>query len=228
MLKFINWWIIIIFYLVSFLGSNASETFSFYFFLIATILLIIRLRISHNRKIEKELREIKIKQPIGFASDKIGELVEYHKAGELKYPYYKKFYFFSDAERNFYKILVEIAKYYNLVVFAKVRMEDLLHIPKYTRNILKWRGYVRSRHVDFVLCESDRINPVGVIELDDSSHRTEEGARVDKLKNNIFESVGLPLFRVRVSREYDTAEIDKKIRSIVYPSQMNVPMPPIH
>jgi very-short-patch-repair endonuclease len=185
-------------------------------------LLIIRLKLSSNEKVKKDLLEIEIQKPIGLPPSKIGELVEYHKAGELKYPYYKKFYFFSDAERNFYKILVEIAKYYNLIVFAKVRMEDLLHIPKYTRNILKWRGYVRSRHVDFVLCESNTISPIGVIELDDSSHGNEESAKVDKLKNNIFASAGLPLLRVRVSREYDTAEIDNKIRSIVYPTQSNV------
>src|SRR5580658_502080 len=64
-----------------------------------------------------------------------------------KLPYRKKDYLLSIAERNFYETLRHVADNNNCIVFAKVRLEDLIWLPRNTQNLLKWRGYVRSRHI---------------------------------------------------------------------------------
>lgn len=117
-------------------------------------------------------------------------------------PYRRRDYLLTSAEKNFYLILKQVADQLNYVIFAKVRLEDLIWIPKYTPNLLKWRGYVRSRHIDFILCDNQQIRPLLAIELDDSSHmrwdRMDRDAKVDR----ILGDAGLPILHVKNQYSY--------------------------
>ena len=65
-----------------------------------------------------------------------------------------------------------------LLVFTKIRLADLVYMPKGTANRQTHFNRIQSKHVDFVLCPRDKLSPVLVIELDDASH--EEEARRDR------------------------------------------------
>lgn len=128
-----------------------------------------------------------------------------------KFPYRKKDYLLTVAERKFYDVLKPIAEQQNLVIFSKVRLEDLLWLPHGTLNRLRWRGYVRSRSLDFVLCDKQVLRPVLVIELDDSSHNRPDRIDRDNLIDHIFSDAGLPILHQRVLSFYNTEEISKNV-----------------
>lgn len=101
-----------------------------------------------------------------------------------------------------YKILEEKCTKNGLWICPKVRLEDFISVTG-TKNIGKYRGYIKSRHVDFLICDKDLHIKAG-LELDDSSHETRQAAQTDKFKNELFESIGLPLFRIKTIRsEYE-------------------------
>lgn len=129
-------------------------------------------------------------------------------------PYLKKDYLLTIAEKEFYFVLKKIADETNTLIFAKVRLEDLLRLPRgiYGRRKMQLRGWTRSRHIDFVLCDSQSIRPLVAIELDDSSHEREDRIEIDKRKDKILEDAGLPLLRVKVRSYYDPEELFKNIK----------------
>lgn len=110
-----------------------------------------------------------------------------------KLPYEMNETILTERERSFYRILRPIADKLELQICPKVRVADIVSIKKGTRDWQKWFNKIRSKHVDFLLCDYD-MNIVLIIELDDRSHETERAKKNDALKNAIF---GSRLVRIR-------------------------------
>ncbi len=110
-----------------------------------------------------------------------------------KLPYEMNETILTERERSFYRILRPIADKLQLQICPKVRVADIVSIKKGTRDWQKWFNKIRSKHVDFLLCDYD-MNIVLIIELDDRSHETERAKKNDALKNAIF---GNKLVRIR-------------------------------
>lgn len=90
-------------------------------------------------------------------------------------------------------------------VMAKVRLEDVLRVGEHIKDgHLRWqyRGRIKSRHVDFVICD-DKGRFLCAVELDGRSHRSGEAEMVDGFKNAIFEHAGILLFRVKTGVDFD-------------------------
>ena len=68
---------------------------------------------------------------------------------------------------------------------------------------LRYRGYVKSRHIDFLLCDS-RLNILAGLELDDKSHDRGNVKKVDTLKDDVFGAIGVPLYRIKVRGGYES------------------------
>jgi hypothetical protein len=83
-----------------------------------------------------------------------------------------------------------------------MRLEDLVIITD-KEHPLKYRGYVKSRHVDFVITDL-RLNAVAAIELDDPSHNNMKVAKIDRFKNELFKTINVPLIRIKTGTEYAT------------------------
>lgn len=130
---------------------------------------------------------------------------------ETLYPYAKK-HLLSKAEYAFYQVLKTECDKYNLLICPKVRMEDFINVTD-KQNYTKYRGYIKSRHIDFLLCDT-KLQIIGAIELDDNSHTTEKAQKTDELKNNIFKAISLPLFRVKMSDGAYQAQIDNIIKNL--------------
>ena len=102
----------------------------------------------------------------------------------------------TTTEYNFYTTLKELCDKENFLICPKVRLEDFIYVTAQER--MKYRGYIKSRHVDFVICNS-WLKVIGAIELDDASHNTQQAQEVDNFKNNLFEAIGIPLFRIKTN-----------------------------
>lgn len=129
------------------------------------------------------------------------------------YPYKKKM-LLTKTEYAFYNILKMKCDKNNVLICPKVRMEDFLEVTD-KQNKLKYRGYIKSRHIDFMLCDS-KLNLLAGIELDDKSHNEKESAAIDHFKNRVFQTINLPLFRVKVMKaEQYGIQIDNILNIIV-------------
>ena len=89
-------------------------------------------------------------------------------------------------------------------VFTKVRFEDIIGVR--AANIdakFKWalRGRVKSRHIDFVI-SSPQGRVLMMIELDGSSHRSNEAKQADAFKDGLANAVSIPLFRIKTGEDF--------------------------
>lgn len=126
-----------------------------------------------------------------------------------KYPYQKQEYLLTPTELKFYRVLKLICDERDLAILAKVRMEDLVSVPRGIFDDWKWRGYIRSRHIDFVLCDASNLKIRCGVELDDWHHKYFKNHEIDQRKDKIMRDAGLPLIRVPVKENYDIDEIVK-------------------
>lgn len=125
-------------------------------------------------------------------------------------PFRKKDYLLTEAERSFYEVLCRSVER-DLVVFPKVRLVDLLWLPRGTPNRRGLLNRVMSKHVDFVLCTGQLLRPSLAVELDDSSHSQEQRRVRDDTVDRILRDANLPLLRVPVRRTYSAEELKETI-----------------
>jgi very-short-patch-repair endonuclease len=131
------------------------------------------------------------------------------KTGAL--PYRRKDYLLTAAERSFFGVLSNAvgSEFY---IFPKVRLADLVFLPKGTANRQSHLNRVTAKHVDFVLCEPQKITPVLVIELDDASHDRQDRQSRDAFVDDALRAAGLPIIRVAARQSYSQSEISKLIQ----------------
>jgi very-short-patch-repair endonuclease len=127
-------------------------------------------------------------------------------------PFRRKDYLLTRAERSFYEVLQRVAGD-NMQVFAKVRLADLVWLPKGTQNRQAHLNRVLSKHIDFVLCHRETVSPVLAIELDDSSHNMSYRQSRDAVVNDILHSAGLPILRIPAKYSYAPNELSELIRN---------------
>ena len=129
-----------------------------------------------------------------------------------KFPYVKKEYLMSEAEKKFFFVLKKILGN-DYFIFSKVRMADLLYLPKMSNsNFYHYFNKIQSKHVDFLICDKEDIRPLLVIELDDSTHLKFNRHLRDELNDKIFEGVKLPILHIRISSDYDEESLLSQIR----------------
>ena len=128
------------------------------------------------------------------------------------YPYKKK-YLLSSTEYRFYKILKEKCDAAGLLICPKVRMEDFLTITD-LKNKNKYRNRIKSRHIDFIICNADLYMLAG-LELDDNSHSNERALDSDHLKDNVFRTIGVPLYRIAVGPNFYAERIDEMLADLL-------------
>lgn len=125
------------------------------------------------------------------------------------YPYKLIQSLLTPSEAAFYAAL-RLAAGQRYLVFPKVRLADLCHgLDGWTDTAAFNR--VSSKHVDFLLCDPETFRPVLAVELDDRSHLGGRGRVRDEVKNRVFRTMGLGLYRQWVRHSYDPAAIARGI-----------------
>jgi hypothetical protein len=121
-------------------------------------------------------------------------------------PYFRRRYLLTKSERHFYETLRRVVR--DHVIFAKVRLADLVDADGRHRY---WQGNfnrICSKHIDFVVCDS-LFRPLIAVEVDGKSHQREDRRKRDQDADQILESVSLPLLRVFVREAYDADLISR-------------------
>lgn len=124
---------------------------------------------------------------------------------------YRKHRFMTDAEVRFFRaLMVAIGGKYQ--VFAKPRLNDIIYAVDPDRS--KWQSMtnkLQMKHVDFLLNDKVSLEPVCVVELDDSSHNRSERKARDNFVNAALKSAGVPIVHFSVKVSYSSAEILQKL-----------------
>lgn len=126
--------------------------------------------------------------------------------------YQKKRYFFTYQERRFFETLENVVGE-RFQIFAKVRMADIMWIANEPYNKRTYNNHLRCRHLDFLLCDPNKKQPLLAIELDDSSHENYYRKESDEFKTTACKSAGLHLIRFEVSQRYSEQEILNAIQN---------------
>lgn len=150
----------------------------------------------------------------GFVLALVGESTS--KNRHSKGPKYNKIeLLLSNGEYAFYLALKK-AVGASGVVFAKVRIADVLTPQRAGSKQAWWRAFSRisQKHFDFTVCDPERLNVMYAVELDDKSHNTAKGRERDALVNAACCSAGLRLVRVKAQRGYSINALKQKIENI--------------
>jgi len=116
----------------------------------------------------------------------------------------------TDGEKGLWEPL-HLATEGKYMIFAKVRLADVIECPHHRRDERRWFRKIGSYHVDFVICEARSTRPLLVIELDDRHHRSPKQQRIDAFKNQSLAAAKIPIYRIRAQEAYDPLELRNQI-----------------
>ncbi len=102
---------------------------------------------------------------------------------------YKRKYLLTKNEYYFYRSLREIADKHNFSVLTKVRLADLVEVNHEVKDKekLKYFSKIKSKHIDFILCNKENLYPELLIELQDNSHNKEKRINRDEFIKKVAE-----------------------------------------
>jgi hypothetical protein len=122
-------------------------------------------------------------------------------------PYERRGVLLTPAQINFLRTLHSAVRE-DWLVFAMVRMTDVLKVRSKSRKAHNWHLRLLGKHLDFVLCDAETLEVKLAIELEDGAlPRTDR----DRFVYVAVTAAGLPLLRVRAQEKYETAVLRRDI-----------------
>lgn len=105
----------------------------------------------------------------------------------------------TKREYAFYRLLKREADARQLLICPKVGLKDLMEVTD-SRHFFQHFRKISQKHVDFVICDKN-LQVLFAVELDDSSHDTEDAKKRDLFKDQAFKAAKIPLKRIRYFNE---------------------------
>ncbi len=132
------------------------------------------------------------------------------------FPYEPRDSLMTDSELQFFEIL-EQAVAYQYRIYSKVRLEDIIQVRAGTdhRTAFAARNRIKSRHLDFVLCDPETLEIIASIELDDRSHERPDRIERDEFVDEALRVCGIPCIRFPVQREYRPIQIRSELERLI-------------
>ncbi len=129
--------------------------------------------------------------------------------------YRPKRYITTLNELNFYKVLIEIAKELNLLVFAQVSLYAILETKNLDNKKLQryYFNKIKAKSIDFVLVDPKDCRVKLCIELDDSTHKRKNRKKRDEFINKLFRDLEINLYRIPVYPVYYKNTIKQQIQA---------------
>ena len=130
-----------------------------------------------------------------------------------EYPYEPRPLLTSNEER-FYQALRPIAERYGLHILSKVRLADFVGVrPGLEKNEYgRYFSKIQAKHVDFLLADPEVLEPVLLIEVDDSTHEAPSRQSRDDFVDGVYREIGLPILHV-----WDLEELEEAVAEILGP-----------
>ena len=127
--------------------------------------------------------------------------------------YTKRASLLTPAELQFYRYILRRSIEPRHMIFAMVRLSDLVDLTTEPVGATYSRGEAWAMHLDFVICDRNTLEPLLAIELDDSSHQRRDHEIRDAIKNRVCADAHLPLLRVKVVDYFDFPALSAQIRT---------------
>ena len=157
---------------------------------------------------------MKTEEPFGCLGTILKLLGIGPRANSKALPYQRRDWLLSAAERSFFGVLKQAVDP-EFLLFAKIRLADLLFIPRGTEGRQAAFNRIQSKHIDFVICDRDTIRPLIAIELDDSSHSRPSRRSRDEFVESALTAAQLPLLRVPVKKQYDVNVLKESVQKLL-------------
>ncbi len=109
---------------------------------------------------------------------------------------YKARYLLTKNEYAEYKKLKLLLEEKGYMIFPKVRLFDIIEPISNQKNYKTLMYKIQSKHVDFLICDSD-LYIKAIVEIDDKSHDTKSRSERDSFVDEILQDVGYPVIRTR-------------------------------
>lgn len=87
------------------------------------------------------------------------------------------------------------------IVLSKVRIEDFVEATQGAGGYGA-RGRIKSRHVDFLICDRTTTKPLLAVELDGKSHQGEGRQERDRFVDELYKTIALPIRHVPVGSNF--------------------------
>lgn len=127
---------------------------------------------------------------------------------KITYPYKLTQRVFSPKEGYFYRDVRPIADKLKLIVFTKMRLADLLYIPKGTENEKAWFNRIKAKHIDFIFVDSNYKIRL-LVEIDDQTHNHADRQARDEEVDEIFRQQGLEVLHLRAwGKRYGAEDLE--------------------
>lgn len=183
----------------------------FFVIVVASIIEVI------NQIIKKNKVSATKKTPIQFDNSFFSHELPSPKKriGEDFFPYQKKKYLFTEAESKFLYNLIRITPK-RFIVMGKVRMADIFLIKGvYGAEYKIAFSKIKAKHFDFVIVREYDYSIYAVIELDDSSHDSQDRMERDIFVDNLCRETDVKLFRFRVQQSYP----EDLLKNTIFPNE---------
>ncbi len=105
----------------------------------------------------------------------------------------------TNNELNFYKQLRPVAEKLGYTVLTKVRIADFIEPCNCSNKSEKQTHFnrIKSKHVDFALARKDNLQPILLIELDDSSHvYNQKTVERDNFVNQVYSQAEIDILHM--------------------------------
>lgn len=140
--------------------------------------------------------------------DQNEDIPEVSTGEKVTYPYKLTQRIFSPKEGYFYRDVSPIADRLGLIVFTKIRLADLLEVPKNHPDFTKWFNKIKAKHVDFVFVDSNYKIRL-LVEVDDPSHNRPDRQARDEEVDEMFRQQGLEVLHLRVwGKQYGADDLE--------------------
>lgn len=124
--------------------------------------------------------------------------------------YKSRTYLCSQNELRFYEALREALP--SMTIMSKVRLADII-TPDYDKQEKPYHSAfnsIRSKHLDFVVCDSN-LKILYAIELDDRTHNRKSRKARDQFVDKSLEQAGINLHRFRSTNHYSSETIRQRL-----------------
>lgn len=140
--------------------------------------------------------------------EQIEDVSEVPTGEKVTYPYKLTQRVFSPKEGYFYRDVRPIADKLGLIVFTKMRLADLLIIPKGTENEKAWFNKIKAKHIDFIFVDSTYKIRL-LVEVDDATHNRADRQARDEEVDEMFRQQGLEVLHLRAwGRQYGADDLE--------------------